>query len=344
MSRHYDESELRRIFPEFSDFQLLAQNFRGAVFNVFSLHRGHHVALKLTADQGDPEIRMHFEREFNILISNVYNERLVRVYSERGYRPIRMHSGNIVTHYFFTMKLYAGDVGRSLGEQSLDLCSRILVVIQMLEGLSYLHAKGIAHGDVKPSNLFLNQMIPAETCGQPHPIDLKLGDFSIARLADAVPLQIAGTPYYLAPECWDPDLTQLDGRLSDQYAAGVTAFQVLSQGYLPLDFHVLPRDDLRALGRIHQHGIRLPLRIPERTAEGVPQNFPRLEHVLYRMIAANPADRYPNIMRCRIEMQVALAGYGLWPCPHQQDADKQSGVAFEGSVKSGTTASDPPKA
>lgn len=309
MVSFYTRDELRRALPEYSDFKTIAENDKGAVFDVFSMDRGHRLALKLTADRGDDATRSRFEREFDILFANQHHERLVRLYGERGYRPVRMFNGNVINHFFFTMKLYHRDVYKALVEKSLDVGMRIDAVMQLLDGLAYLHAKGIAHRDIKPANLFLEQ--------PPPPVSIKLGDFDIAKAqlswTSAVTLAPVGTLHYLAPERWIPGEEDQDWRPSDQYAAGVTAFQVLSLGVLPLDFRAVRGSDPRAYEPVHRQGQRLPLRIPERQFGATHESFPRLDRILHRMLEVNPADRFPDITQCQIALRGALAGYGLWP-------------------------------
>lgn len=321
MSQYYDEGGLRSAFPEFNDFRVIAENDKGAVFSVMSLRRGFRVALKLTAEHGDSSTRSRFEREFDILFANQHHERLIHLYGDKGCRPLRMINGDIIYHYFFTMKLCLSDVSKALRERSLDLCSRVLAILQMLDGLSYLHAKKIVHRDIKPNNLFLEKLSPEEAALTPHPMCVKLGDFDIAkqerRPAPGETDQIIGTLYYLAPERWNEGKPDTDWRPSDQYAAGITAFQILSGGPLPLDFRDLEGDNSPlAYQRVHQQGNKLPLYIPERVDRGVPERFPRLERILYRMIATQPAERYEDIMRAKLALQAALASHGLYPCPH----------------------------
>lgn len=87
--------------------------------------------------------------------------------------------------------------------------------LQLLDGLAAVHAAGVVHRDVKPSNLLLE----ATGVGTPH---VWLSDFGIAATADEPRLtrlaEIVHTPGYSAPEALlgaDPDPRQ------DLYSVGV---------------------------------------------------------------------------------------------------------------------------
>jgi len=109
-----------------------------------------------------------------------------------------------------------------------------VLVDQLLAALAAIHAKGIVHRDVKPSNLLL------EATGKGKPF-LRLADFGIAavtgepRLTNSV--HVAGTPGYVAPECKpgnDPEPRQ------DLYSAGVVARHLLT-GHADMDEIVQPQ-------------------------------------------------------------------------------------------------------
>jgi predicted Ser/Thr protein kinase len=60
----------------------------------------------------------------------------------------------------------------------------------LLAALSYVHARGVVHGDITPRNILLRQ-----------PGDTVLADFGSALLIEGTtPVDAAGTPIYLAPE------------------------------------------------------------------------------------------------------------------------------------------------
>ncbi|XP_062204136.1 CBL-interacting protein kinase 4-like [Phragmites australis] len=100
------------------------------------------------------------------------------------------------------------------------------VFVQLVAALSYCHARGVAHRDVKPQNVLLD--------GDGN---IKVSDFGISALPDSLledgRLHTAcGTPAYAAPEVLRRKA--YDGAKADAWSCGVTLF-VLLAGYLPFD-------------------------------------------------------------------------------------------------------------
>lgn len=330
-SSYYSTEGLLAAFPEFRDFRIIAESEKGGVFDVLSVNRGFRVALKLSADRGQLGARQRFDQEFEILFANQHCNRLLRIYGDHGYRSVCMLNQNIVQHFFFTMKLCRTDVGKAVRSNSMDLCSRIIAILQMLDGLSFLHSKFISHRDIKPGNLFLETITPEEAEFSAHSVSVKLGDFDIAKTSCHMPINQTrhpiGTLYYMAPERFTDDAPiDTDWRPSDQYAAGVSAFQILSNGALPLDFQNLENaGTVSPYGSVHLRGNRQPLTIPEKLPRTGPQRLSRIERVLYRMMAPEPSARFENILKCKLALLDALAASCLWPCKHTLSAQPDRG-------------------
>jgi hypothetical protein len=140
----------------------------------------------------------------------------------------------------------------------------------VLAALAALHARGIVHRDVKPSNILLGATGTA-----------KLGDFTIAKEAVSGETVggtggLVGTIAYMAPE-------QARGLpatpRSDLYALGATLYEALA-GRPPIDVEGL--GEFEACLKVVQQAPKVPLAGAS----------PRINNMLRRALAKDPADRF----------------------------------------------------
>ena len=155
---------------------------------------------------------------------------LLRFVREQSYRISHPH---VVTplgwageddRVLFTMPIVrGGSVATLLGDfGALPPTWAAVLLDQLLDALTAVHAAGVVHRDIKPANLLLE---PTGR-GRPH---LRLSDFGIAAPVNAPRLTrasaVVGTPGYFAPE-------QLRGAgpepAQDLYAAGVVTAEMLT--------------------------------------------------------------------------------------------------------------------
>ncbi|KAG2491542.1 hypothetical protein HYH03_010113 [Edaphochlamys debaryana] len=98
----------------------------------------------------------------------------------------------------------------------------IHIALEVARGLEYLHPT-VLHRDLKPGNVLINDP------HSPHPV-VKISDFGLSRLRQTM-LQTmhpeAGTPAYLAPECFDLSAPGITYK-ADIYAWGILVWEALA--------------------------------------------------------------------------------------------------------------------
>jgi len=121
---------------------------------------------------------------------------------------------------FFTMDLLENPRTILEATKNASVEEKVNYLLQLLEGLTYLHRRGIIHRDLKPDNVLISE-----------DNTVKILDFGLAQggllgtMSPADGSMIAGTIAYIAPEIFAeaPATT-----LSDLYAAGVIAYEIFA--------------------------------------------------------------------------------------------------------------------
>ena len=134
---------------------------------------------------------------------------------------------------YFAMEYVAGiPIDRYCVEHRLSIPERLLLFVQVCEGVQHAHQKAIIHRDLKPSNVLVTT-----ASDQPQ---AKIIDFGIAKaigqqLTDKTLFTeigaMIGTPEYMSPEQSTLTGEGIDTR-TDVYALGVILYQLLT-GSLP---------------------------------------------------------------------------------------------------------------
>jgi serine/threonine protein kinase len=131
--------------------------------------------------------------------------------------------------------------------------------LEMCSALHYMHASGIVHLDVKPSNIIM---------GSPP----RLIDLSIARTAEAAArlTHVIGTDAYMPPEQADPQRTGIVGSAADVWGLGATMFEAAA-GYKP--FADGSRDDdapvAERFPQLTNPPFELPAELPEQVTKPI---------------------------------------------------------------------------
>src|ERR1700690_2908466 len=156
------------------------------------------------------------------------------------------------------------------------------IAMQVCDALAAVHAAGVVHRDVKPSNIFL-----AIDRDDPGSERVKLLDFGIARVEweetritnTGGPL---GTPGYMSPE-QEVGSGEVDGR-SDVFALGAVLYEALV-GEPP------PAQSSSGLVRT---GDGAPVRFDAELLKASPQIAPGWYAVIEKAMAPSPLDRYQD--------------------------------------------------
>jgi tetratricopeptide (TPR) repeat protein len=146
------------------------------------------------------------------------------------------------------------------------------VTIDVLQALQYAHSKGIVHRDIKPANVMMAKE------------GVKLTDFGVAGLISLLVQgseYIVGTPAYMPPEQIE-GRGMIDGR-ADLYSLGVMLFELVSGGRLPFEY-----SQETAVFEAHLH------EPPPALRDVAPHTLPALDYVITRLLAKEPAERYPS--------------------------------------------------
>ncbi len=269
--------------------EIVGRGGMGTVYRAADTIQGRPVAVKVLspAFASADGFRDRFEAEIRSL-EKLRHPHIVELY---GFGE---EDGNL----YYAMELVAGGslydelsrgrrfTWREVISISQDVCS----------ALKHAHDHGVIHRDIKPANLLLDDRQR-----------LKLTDFGIAKLFGGTSLTMAGgiigTADYMAPE-------QAEGQPAsvrcDLYSLGSVMYALLA-GRPPFRGKSVPEV---------MHKVRFEPPLPvSRFANDVPAE---LEEVIERLLAKDPAARFPTALALSKRLQAIDQGFSLF---RQQDSE-----------------------
>jgi hypothetical protein len=214
-----------------------------------------------------------------VLNASTEPEALARLHSE-AIRVAQLRHPNILPVFDFgqqddiayiAMQLADGGTLAQRMSQPIGVSEAIQILKPVAQAIDYAHELNVVHRDVKPANMLFDG-------GR-----VFLSDFGLALMRDATSSsgQMAGTPWYMAPE-------QFRGKAeaaSDIYALAVTLYQMLT-GHLPFE-----RDTALAVMLAH-------LKDPVPPAREWNANIPEpVDRVLRRGMAKEPRLRFQRAIQ-----------------------------------------------
>jgi serine/threonine-protein kinase len=266
-------------FAGYTILRLLGSGGMGEVYLAQHPRLPRRDALKIlpTDVSADREFRERFNREAD-LAATLFHPHIVGVHDR----------GEFDEQLWISMDYIEGtDAAQLLRDRypvGMPADEAVNIVTAVAGALDYAHHRGLLHRDVKPANILLAN--PDDGEGR-----IFLSDFGIARQVGEVSgltatnLTVATLPYAAPEQLRGVDI---DGR-ADQYALAATAFQLLSGAP--------PYQDSNPIAVISQHLTAAPPKLSDRRLE-----LTRLDHVLAKALAKDPAERFS---RCR-EFATAL--------------------------------------
>jgi serine/threonine-protein kinase len=259
---------------EYQVVRQLGRGAFGAVYHATHVVIGKQVALKVLGSQfsDDAGMAARFVDEARA-VNRIAHPNIVDIFGFGVLADGRKYC---------VMELLTGEtLGACLQRRGhLSLSEATEILTQVASALDAAHKSGIVHRDLKPDNIFLCRATES-TDEAPSAIKVKLLDFGIAQIADAVHMRtgsnmMLGTPGYMSPEQCQG--ARLDYR-SDIYALGVVSFELLTG--------TLPFQGTNAFQVTSKH-LTLPAPAP---SERLPGLSAQVDSAVLRMLSKSPAER-----------------------------------------------------
>jgi serine/threonine-protein kinase len=245
----------------------LGEGGMGAVYLAEDTRDKRKVALKILPRKHgqDPDFVKRFKRETE-LGTKLRHAHIVGA----------LEAGEDQGYHFYVMEYCEGEpLDRALQRENRFPVFRALEIVRQVAGaLRYAHDHAVIHRDIKPGNIMLTPAGTARLLDLGLSKDLGANQTSF-RTADGA---IVGTPHYISPEQASGE-RKIDGR-TDIYSLGATLYQLLTGS--------APFAGSTTVEVLYQH-VHSELPNPRDLRPEIPEG---VVHVLRRMMAKSPEDRY----------------------------------------------------
>lgn len=165
-------------------------------------------------------------RSWQVFLTPTSCKYLVTVFGGKSSLVMELMNGNLTDHIEHRAQV--------LNEPSLELAVALDIILQIAEGMQYLHEKRVAHRDLKSVTILINpvQILGMENAGY---AQVKLADFGLSKIKEGsatYSIQTAnrGTTRWMAPELFeepDPNKCRYPFK-ADVYSYAITCFEILT--------------------------------------------------------------------------------------------------------------------
>lgn len=185
-TRHFETGENR-----YQDEMPIGEGGTAVVYKSFDVNLRRPVAIKRFKDVQDAVQASDFVAEMEA-VSRIQHPHVIQTYD----------AGVSSSGEFIVMELSNGrDLEQVLEDGPLDSRQFEDLAVQLLEGLVATHEGGIAHLDIKPSNVMVKERLSGQ-------LDVTLVDFGKAQLIEQLALEktprdkngLVGSIYYMSPQ------------------------------------------------------------------------------------------------------------------------------------------------
>lgn len=270
------------MLPEVQDYtiqELVAEGRHTLVYRAVNKKTREKAIIKLLKPHEGHGSKSHLLSNEYQLLTRLHSEHVVKAYEHINFQ----------NQIILALEDFPGEtLADAIANENFSLEDKLLIAIQIAEGLGMIHQAQIIHKDIKPQNILINMENKA----------IKIIDFGIAtQLSKEIPFisnpeQIAGSLAYMSPEQTGRMNVPIDYR-SDLYSLGVTLYQLFANR--------LPFVADSPLELIHLHIAQkpIPLHVLDETF------YPALSEIILKCMSKDVEQRYrsafglkKDLMRC----------------------------------------------